>query len=180
MSALDRQLEDLRAAWEAVARYTVYVDQPGKRERILATGRTWSEANALRDAEQLAISSAPGGRGFLRPIAGVRLENRNEAIAAQKARALEVTRAELPVKASALFVQRGRERFQVDSLEDASRKWDRFRDATGAGASEIGATATIVDQDGREVAMISYNGKVWPPGGWKPGVKPLVGEEFKP
>jgi hypothetical protein len=85
----------------------------------------------------------------------------------------------VPAKREQLYVERGGKRFEVDSLEDASKKWDTFRDQTGAGASEIGEGARIVDQDGKEVARISYNGKVWPPGEYKPGQKPLVGEPFK-
>lgn len=79
-----------------------------------------------------------------------------------------------------LFVERGGKRFEVASLQEASDKWNQFRDVTGAGASKIGEGAKIVDQDGKEVARISYNGKVWGPGKWKPGDKPLVGENFKP
>lgn len=85
----------------------------------------------------------------------------------------------IPARRQQLFVERGNQRFEVASLEEASRKWDSFRDTTGAGASQIGEGARIVDQTGAEVARISYNGKVWPPGEWKPGVKPLVGEPFR-
>jgi N12 class adenine-specific DNA methylase len=78
-----------------------------------------------------------------------------------------------------LYVERGGQRFPVASLEDARRKWDKFRNTTGAGASQIGEGARIVDQAGAEVARISYNGKVWPPGEWHDGMKPLIGEPFK-
>lgn len=86
----------------------------------------------------------------------------------------------LPAVKPQLFVERGGKRFAVDSLEDASAKWSQFRDASGAGVSVLGSDAKIVDQNGTEVARISYNGKVWPPGEYRPGMKPLVGEEFKP
>ena len=88
----------------------------------------------------------------------------------------------LPAHAKRLYVERGNERFEVASLEDASRKWGAFRDTAirqGGSTDDVGGGARIVDQDGAEVARISYNGKVWPPGEWKPGVKPLVGEPFK-
>lgn len=87
--------------------------------------------------------------------------------------------AQVPTVRQQLFVQRGDKRFPVESLEDAATKWDQFRDATGAGVSDIGSSTRVVDQDGKEVARISYNGRVWPPGEWKAGMKPLVGEGFK-
>lgn len=79
-----------------------------------------------------------------------------------------------PARAQRLFIIWNGNRREVASLEDAAAKWDTFRDATGAGASEIGGNAKVVDQDGTEVARISYNGRVWPPGEYKPGQKPLV------
>jgi hypothetical protein len=79
----------------------------------------------------------------------------------------------LPQPVQRLFVMRSGKRFEVASLEDASQKWCAFRDATGAGASEIGEDVMIYNQTGTPVARISYNGKVWPPVEWKPGLEPL-------
>ncbi len=57
------------------------------------------------------------------------------------------------------------ESFQVDSLEDASKKWREFVEREGLGASEImnamGSDSVPVMQDGVQVARISYNGRVW-------------------
>lgn len=67
-------------------------------------------------------------------------------------------------------------RYPVESLEDASNKWSQARDVSvrqGGGGSAIGGGVRIVDQSGKEVARVSYNGRVWPPGEWKSGLKPL-------
>jgi hypothetical protein len=90
----------------------------------------------------------------------------------------------LPAERQQLFVEYGNQRAEVSSLEEASKKWGQFRQTVatehGVGASAIGSGARIVDQNGKEVGRISYNGKVWPPGEWHSGMKPLVGENFKP
>jgi hypothetical protein len=52
----------------------------------------------------------------------------------------------LPQPVQRLFVMRSGKRFEVASLEDASQKWCAFRDATGAGASEIGEDVMIYNQ----------------------------------
>jgi hypothetical protein len=85
----------------------------------------------------------------------------------------------LPAERQQLYVQVGGQRYAVDSLQDAANKWDEFRQKSGIGGSET-PRVLIVDQNGKEVGRISYNGKVWPPGEWHAGMKPLVGENFKP
>ena len=51
------------------------------------------------------------------------------------------------------------QRFRVASLQEASEKWDAFRERTGAGASELGR-ATIYDKSGALVGKIMYNGRI--------------------
>lgn len=81
-------------------------------------------------------------------------------------------------KAPALFVQIGDRRFEVRDFEDASKRWEGFRDATmraGAMGSNL-PRPVIVDQDGKEVARIAQNGKIFPPAAnWREevGQKPL-------
>lgn len=59
-------------------------------------------------------------------------------------------------------------RYPVESIQDAGRNWRAVRSAatdTGeGGVSQTGNGLRVVDQDGKEVARISYNGRVWPPG----------------
>jgi Inorganic Pyrophosphatase/Large polyvalent protein-associated domain 1/RadC-like JAB domain len=86
----------------------------------------------------------------------------------------EATAKEIaPAASRQLYVEFAGQRHPVDSFKDASEKWDKFRETTMAGASEIGEGVKIFDQDGNEVARVAYNGRVFPPGGWKSGVKPL-------
>lgn len=86
MSELDRQLEALRAAWEAVARYRVVRKEPGKPDKVLATGLELRAARALAEQENKAIEAAPGFRAVMsRPLAGIELENQAAAVAAYKA-----------------------------------------------------------------------------------------------
>lgn len=62
-----------------------------------------------------------------------------------------------------LFVEYEGKRYPVSSLDEASRKWDQFRqEATrqGAGASDI-APAHIVDGSGKRVWRIAYNGRIF-------------------
>jgi N12 class adenine-specific DNA methylase/antitoxin (DNA-binding transcriptional repressor) of toxin-antitoxin stability system len=72
-----------------------------------------------------------------------------------------------------LFVRWGGQTHPVESLQDASEKWEAFRDKAGAGVSEVGNGVSIVDQTGKEVARVSYNGRVWPAGEHKRGNVPL-------
>jgi hypothetical protein len=71
-----------------------------------------------------------------------------------------------------LFLQVGRKRYQVQSLEQASEFYCAARDRSGAGASRF-PSAKIVTENGTEVASVSYNGRVWPAGDWKPGDTPI-------
>ena len=50
----------------------------------------------------------------------------------------------------------------VANFSDASRVWREYRNAAAFGASS--APKVIVIEDGKEVAEISYNGRVWPVG----------------
>lgn len=59
----------------------------------------------------------------------------------------------------------------VDSFEEASRVFSELRDASGEGASTW--PDGFVNDYGLNVARLSYNGKVWEPGDWKPGDRPL-------
>lgn len=59
----------------------------------------------------------------------------------------------------------------VNDMADASRKLRAYVDHFGLGGGNL-KRADLVD--GRSVvASISYNGKVWPAGGWRPGTAPL-------
>lgn len=60
----------------------------------------------------------------------------------------------------------------VDGHADASRLYEARRDASGEGASTFD-DGHIVDAEGREVARISYNGRVWAPGPYDPQAEPL-------
>lgn len=72
-----------------------------------------------------------------------------------------------------LFVRFAGKQYPVESFQDASEKWEKFRDETGEGVSGIGIGIPIFDGSGKQVANVSYNGKVWPGEDWKPGAKPL-------
>jgi hypothetical protein len=60
-----------------------------------------------------------------------------------------------------MFLQIGRTRYQVASLREASNKLCAARDASGMGASEMGSQFKVVNENGRKVATVSYNGRVW-------------------
>lgn len=74
--------------------------------------------------------------------------------------------------AEILFLQIRRKRYQVASLEQASQMYCKARDASGFGASKV-PEGVIVTADGRKVARISYNGRVWPAEDWHPEMKPI-------
>jgi hypothetical protein len=59
----------------------------------------------------------------------------------------------------------------VASLEEASRIYAQYRDASFEGASTF-PDGIILDGT-RTVARVSYNAKVWPPGKWHDGQAPL-------
>ena len=48
------------------------------------------------------------------------------------------------------------------SLEELSRKWGDLRDASGEGCSFLGNGGNVLDDNGKRIATISYNGRVWP------------------
>lgn len=74
----------------------------------------------------------------------------------------------------AMFLQVGRMRYEVATLEQASLMFCLARDASGQGASQI-ETPMIVRQDGAVIGHVSYNGRVWPgePQNWHSGLAPL-------
>ena len=52
-------------------------------------------------------------------------------------------------------------RIQVQSPINAAATWSRLRDASGCGVSEIGNGGNVLDDNGKRVARISYNGRIW-------------------
>lgn len=61
---------------------------------------------------------------------------------------------------TSLYVDFAGQRHPVDSLQDASDKWNEFRDRTGIGASDLDETPLIKNAAGAVVGKIAYNGKV--------------------
>ena len=59
-----------------------------------------------------------------------------------------------------LFLQIGRTRHQVADIAEAVAKYNTARDASGLGASDM-PRVTIVDQRGKFLYSVSYNGRVW-------------------
>ena len=47
------------------------------------------------------------------------------------------------------------------SLQELSKKWCDMRDASGEGASTIGSGGNVLNDSGKRIATISYNGRVW-------------------
>jgi hypothetical protein len=80
----------------------------------------------------------------------------------------------MPALAKTMFLQIGRRRYQVATLEQASQMFCKARDAADCGASEIHAQ-TIVDESGEVIAHVSYNGRVWAgtPQAWTVDAVPL-------
>lgn len=71
-----------------------------------------------------------------------------------------------------LFAVYGSKRVPVASIEDASDKWNAFRDramSNGDGPDEIGSGIVVVDSSGVDVARISWNGRIWLTGESGPG-----------
>lgn len=61
--------------------------------------------------------------------------------------------------------------YRIDTFEQASRLYEKLRGDKGSRAMRDGI---VYDDDGLiQIARISYNGKVWRPGEWKPGDEPL-------
>lgn len=67
-----------------------------------------------------------------------------------------------------LFLQIGRSRYQVASIDEAVAKYTIARDTSGLGSSQM-PRVTIVSASGTHLYGISYNGRVWD------GDKPLDG-----
>lgn len=58
-------------------------------------------------------------------------------------------------------------------LHHAADLYSEHRDASGEGASTF-PPGRVFDESGRPIARISYNGRVWPPARWQPGMAPLI------
>jgi len=71
-----------------------------------------------------------------------------------------------------MFLQIGRRRYEVASFRDASEMFCAARDKSGFGASQMPIVAVVTDS-GRELARVSYNGRVWAAGGYRPDAVPL-------
>jgi hypothetical protein len=64
----------------------------------------------------------------------------------------------------------GRDAHQVTSLAEASRI---FSDSVGDRGSSVMPNGKLYDAKGKQVAYISYNGKVWPGKSYETEAKPL-------
>lgn len=65
----------------------------------------------------------------------------------------------------ALALRFGRQRnvIAVESIRDASRRWQAFRDINGLSMSTSPRVTIIDTNTGTTVARISYNGRCWHP-----------------
>lgn len=72
-----------------------------------------------------------------------------------------------------LTIRIGRKAYAVADLATASRMVSAARDKSGVGNSRF--TTPLIFEGERQVAYVSYNGRVWAglPTAWKPGDKPL-------
>lgn len=61
---------------------------------------------------------------------------------------------------------------QVADYAQAARLCLEYIREHGLGAGNWSG-GQIYDAQGNLIALVSYNGKVWPPGEWTPGMKPL-------
>lgn len=59
-----------------------------------------------------------------------------------------------------MFLQIGRKRFQINTLEEASRMFCAAREKAGEGASRT-PSPSVVDEQGAIIGHLSYNGRVW-------------------
>ena len=48
-----------------------------------------------------------------------------------------------------------------DSLQQLSMKWYSLMLASGQGCSVIGNGGNVLDDNGKRIAKISYNGRIW-------------------
>jgi hypothetical protein len=83
---------------------------------------------------------------------------RAQAEDANQAPAAPGNQVAIPQKLNVTF---GGKTYPVESIADAQRKWIDFQNKAGAGVSEVGNGVRIADQDGKFVARISFNGRVW-------------------
>jgi len=60
---------------------------------------------------------------------------------------------------------------EVTDLQAASNAVSEFINENALGSSNF--TGGNVKDNGKIIAKVSYNGKVWPPGKWTPESKPL-------
>ncbi len=63
-----------------------------------------------------------------------------------------------------LFIKMGKQIAPVESLADASKKYVAMIESQGWGASQVPrkyANPVIIDDTGKFIGAISYNGKVW-------------------
>jgi hypothetical protein len=65
----------------------------------------------------------------------------------------------------------GKKSFPVASLAEASARYQRFR---GMKSSNRVGEGFVFDDHGVEVARVSYNGRVWAAGPWRPGREPIM------
>ena len=47
------------------------------------------------------------------------------------------------------------------SAQEASARWCEMRDKSGLGVSDIGNGGNVLDDNGKRIARVSYNGRVW-------------------
>lgn len=76
-----------------------------------------------------------------------------------------------------MYLGRHNKTFHAKDLREASAIYCRERDKSGLGASRWPEREVYDDSlpTGEDiVARISYNGRVWAPGEWKPGVEPIM------
>lgn len=90
-----------------------------------------------------------------------------------------------PVSAPAveMYLEIGEKRYQISDYKDASDKVSAAREKLIEQGGDIHAFAapSIVDSNGKVIAHVSWNGRVWPgrpgrpgdPGDWTPDTKPL-------
>lgn len=62
---------------------------------------------------------------------------------------------------------------QFDTLEKAQRAYIKARNESRLGGSGW-SSGDVFDEMGQHVARISYNGRLWPPLPWAPGMEPYA------
>ena len=72
----------------------------------------------------------------------------------------------------------GGKRVPCKSVNDCVLAWESFRDAHGVGASDMRSGCGIVSKNGKRVAKVSYNGRVWPVKPWTPEQQELSAEDI--